>query len=72
MVKVLYGVPTSELQTGDIVVRNDEAQSFEMAEEIADSDYLRITWTGTDADSVTVRTTTAQPWDEWPLVIRQA
>lgn len=68
-VTVMHDIATSDLETDDIVIRNDEDMIFVMAEEIDGSHYLRITWTERVGSSITW-TTTAEPWNTWPLVIR--
>lgn len=65
----LHNVPTSDLREGDIVVTHDlGTDAFVSAETIEGSNYLRLTW----RDDSFIWTTTAQPWDEWPAVIREA
>lgn len=72
-IKVNYDVPTSELQSGDIVVRDDEAQRFVAMDPASPfSEYVTLHWSGTDAKSVSTWSTTAQLHNTWPLVIREA
>lgn len=60
--KVLYGVETSALVAGDLVVTGPDVDTFLGTEEIPGSEYVRVRWVG--------YATTAQPWNEWPIVIR--
>lgn len=71
-IKVKYDVPTSELQRGDIVIRDDEAQSFVALGPVhSGTDYVTVHWSGTDAHSVSTWSTTAQLHNAWPIVIRE-
>lgn len=71
-ITVLYDVATSDLQSGDIVIRNDEASRFVGFDVTPADEYGTLHWIGTDANSVTTWTTSAQPWNTWPLIIREA
>jgi len=69
--KISYDVPTSELQAGDIVIRNDEAQCFVSYVATPFSEYGELTWCEPGNDRVTW-TSTAQPWNTWPIVVRES
>lgn len=69
-IKIMHDVETRDLEDGDIVIRNDEDQTFMCQREIPGSDYVELTWTERASSTITWQTT-AEPWNTWPIVIRE-
>lgn len=69
--KIRYEVPTSELQPGDAVLHSDGAMGlFVGTDSIDDSEYVEVTWE--ERAGGLTWTSTAQPRNAWPVVVRQA
>ncbi len=58
---------TDELEAGDVVqLTSGELQKFVRTEPISGSDYVTLVW----QDGGMTFSTTAEPWNIWPYVVR--
>lgn len=69
--KIMHDVATADLLPGDVVIRNDDDSVLQLPVPDTGEEYVTLTWCERIGGSITWETS-AQPWNTWPIVVREA